>query len=129
MLRSGLHTFVLVLAAVVQPLTASAQEKPCGGVRCRAIGSFGTCDKPVEGAKILSARVLATSRECSNSILSNILSVQVEDGKANNLPDVVEISLGPCVYFHGDVGDVIKVALRERHSPDVRRYQLACRIW
>jgi hypothetical protein len=129
MLRSGLHTFVLALAAVVQPLTASAQEEPCGGVRCRAIGSFRTCDKPLDGAKILSARVLATSRECSNSILSNIVSVQVENGKANNLPDVIEVSLGPCAYFHGDVGDIIKVALRERHSPDVRRYQLACRIW
>ncbi len=129
MLRTTALAFLLAVVAVVEPLTASAQEKPCGGVRCRAIGSFKTCDKPLEGAKILSARVLAKSRECSNGILSDIVSVQVEDGQANNLPDVVEISLGPCVYLDGDVGDAIKVALREQHSPDVRRYQLACRIW
>lgn len=129
MLRTTALAFLLAVAAVVQPLTASAQEKPCDGVRCRAIGSFATCDKPVEGAKIFSARVLAKSRACWNGILSDIVSVQVEDGKANNLPGVIEISLGPCVYFHGDVGDVIKVALLERHSPDVRRYRLACRIW
>src|SRR5215213_6242538 len=99
MLRTTALAFLISAAAVVQPLTASAQEKPCDGVRCRAMGSFATCDKPVEEAKILSARVLAKSRECRNGILSDIVSVQVEDGRANNLPDVIEISLGSCVYF------------------------------
>ena len=67
----------------------------------------------------------ALSKECSN----NILSVKVDDGKANNLPTVVEIDLGPCVRFSGEVGDVIQIALVEPHRPDLRRYGLACRIW
>jgi hypothetical protein len=117
-------TFLLALAAIVQPLTASAQEKPCLNFECRAQGAFRTCDRPRDGAKILSARVLAVSRECSK----HIVSLQVEDG-ANSLPTVVEIDLGPCIYFDGKVGDVIQIALLERHSPDVRRYHLACRIW
>jgi hypothetical protein len=128
MLRSGLHIFVLALTAVAQPVTASAQkEEPCGEVQCRAIRPFRTCDKPLEGATILSARVLAKSRECRNDTLSNVVSVQVEDAHANNLPDVIEISLGSCTILDRNVGDTIKVAESERHSPDVRRYQLACR--
>jgi hypothetical protein len=125
MLRTTLLAFVLALAAVVQPYAALAQEKACMEVMCRARGTFRTCDRPLDGAKILSARVLAMSRECSN----NILSVQVENERANSLPAVVEIDLGPCVSFSGKVGDATQVALREQHSPDVRRYHLACRIW
>jgi hypothetical protein len=118
-------TVVLALAGAVQPLTASAQDKSCMGARCRALGQFLSCDKPVDGAKVFSARVLAMSKECSN----NILSVQVEDGSANRLPSVIEINLGPCISFYGNVGDVTQIALREPHRPEVRRYGLACRVW
>ena len=118
-------TVVLALAGVVQPLTASAQDKSCIEAQCRALGHFRSCDKPFDGAKVFSARALAVSKECSN----NILSVQVEDGSANHLPSVIEIDLGPCISFYGKVGDVTQIALREPHRPDVRRYKLACRIW
>ena len=117
-------TFVLALAAIVQPFMASAQETPCfEGARCRAVGTFRTCDRPLDGAKILSAKVLATS--CSN----HILSVQIDDVGTGGSPAVVEIDLGPCVFFDGKVGDVTKIALREPYRPDVRRYRLACGIW
>ena len=126
MFRARSLTFILALAAVVQPFTASAQDKSCLQVDCRALGSFRTCDRPRDGARIFSARVLTVSKECSN----NILTVQVEDGKGSNLPTVVEIDLGPCVSFGGKVGEVIQIALDEPHSPDVRQYRrLACRIW
>jgi hypothetical protein len=115
----------LALAGVVQPLTASAQDKSCIEAQCRALGQFRSCDKPVDGAKVFSARILAVSKECSK----NILSVQVEDGSANRLPSVIEIDLGPCISFYGKVGDVTQIALREPHRPDVQRYTLACRIW
>src|SRR5262245_39635185 len=127
MLRTTVLAFLLALAAVAQPVTASAQEEPCDRVACRAIRPFRTCDKPLEGVTILSARVLAKSRECRKDMLSNVVSVQVEDAHANNLPDVIEISLGACTILDRNVGDVIKVAVQERHSLDVRRYQLACR--
>jgi len=115
----------LALAGIVQPLTASAQDKSCIEAQCRALGQFRSCDKPVDGAKVFSARILAMSKECSK----NILSVQVEDGSANRLPSVIEIDLGPCISFYGKVGDVTQIALREPHRPDVQRYKLACRIW
>jgi len=117
--------FVLVVSVVVHPIAASAQDTSCYEVQCRALGFFRTCNRPREGANVFSARVLALSKECSN----NILSVKVDDGKANNLPTVVEIDLGPCVRFSGEVGDVIQIALVEPHRPDLRRYGLACRIW
>jgi hypothetical protein len=105
MLRTTLLAFVLALAAVVQPYAALAQEKACMEVMCRARGTFRTCDRPLDGAKILSARVLAMSRECSN----NILSVQVENERANSLPAVVEIDLGPCVSFSGKSATQLKL--------------------
>jgi hypothetical protein len=126
MRRIGLLTFILAFAAVVQPIAASAQDKSCSEEECRALGTFRTCKRPRDGAIIFSARVLASSKECPN----NILWVRVEDGKASNLPTVVEIDLGPCVSFSGEVGEVIQIALNEPHRPDVRRYRgLACRIW
>jgi len=118
-------TLLFALAVIVQPLAASAQEKPCPEVACRALGHFRTCNRTLDGAKVFSARVLAASRECSH----NIFSVQVEDGKDSSLPAVVEIDLGPCVSFHGKVGDTTRIALVESPRPDMRRYHLACRIW
>ena len=125
MLRATSLIFALELAAVIQPYTASAQEKSCMEMSCRARGTFRTCDRPLDGAKTLAARVLAVSRECSDQIVS----MQVDDGMTNRLPTLVEINLGPCIDFGGKVGDTIQIALRQPHSPDVRRYHLACKIW
>jgi hypothetical protein len=126
MLSSKSLFVVSVLAAIQQPPIAAAQEKPsCIEIVCHAPGPFRTCDRPREGAKTLSAQVVGVSKECSN----NIISVQVEDETENSLRAVVDVSLGPCVYFDGKVGDKIKVALSRPLSPDLRRYQLACRVW
>jgi len=125
MFRNTSLVSIIAFALALETFPASAQEKSCPTMECRALGYFRTCDKPLDGAKILSARVLATSRECSN----NILSVQVENGKANDLPPVVEIDLGPCVSFYGKIGDATQIALVEPPGLDMRRYHLACRIW
>src|SRR4051794_2157799 len=130
MLRSTLFTFLLALAVAGQPLMASAQETPCIRVTCRATVLFKTCDRPRDGAKVVSARVLATSLECrGNSVAKNILTVHVEDSAAGDLPDVVDIDLGSCVHFVGKPGDVIQIWLFGPLRPDVREYGLACKVW
>jgi hypothetical protein len=122
LLKLGLVGLCAVLATASQTFTASAQEGRCLEFACRALYPFRTCDKPLAGAKVLSVRVLAKTAECRNLILS----VRVEKGEANNLPDVVEIDLGSCIFFDGNVGDLTQIALLEPR-PDVRRYNLACR--
>src|SRR5690349_5209802 len=101
MLRGQALSVYLATAIAAQPLAALAQQNDCLKIACRAVTDFRTCDRPHDGAKMLSARVLAVSRECSN----NIVSMQIEDETADALPAIVEIDLGPCVYFSGKVGD------------------------
>src|ERR1700733_14162512 len=118
--------FLLALAAFVQPLSAFAQESGCPPrAQCRALGFFKTCDRPQDGARVFSARIMAVSRKCSHTIVS----MRGEERSAENLPNVFEIDLGNCVSFNGNVGDVIQIALHEPPNPDVQRYSLACRIW
>jgi hypothetical protein len=123
MFRTTSLAFLLAVAAAVQPLTASAQEKSCPEISCRAVYSFRTCDKPRPGAKVLSGHVLGVSRECND-----IVQVQIEDWEANKVPRVVEIDIGSCASFAGKVGDLAQVGLVDP-SPDVRRYHLACRLF
>jgi hypothetical protein len=117
---------VAFAAMIAQPLAALAQEKPCPDFACRAIYPFKTCDRPFDGAKTLTARVIAVSRDrCSGEFLS----MEVENPMANNLPPVIEIDLGHCTDYAGKVGDTIQIAMRQPHSPDVRRYNLTCKRW
>jgi len=125
MLRASSLTFLLALAAVLHPLLAFAQEENCFRMACRSHARFRTCDRPRDGATALSARVVAVSRECSNSILA----MQIDDTKAHNLPSVFEIDLGSCISYAGQIGDLIQVALYERPTPDRRRYHFACKVW
>jgi hypothetical protein len=108
--------------AIVQPL-ASAQDKQCVPVRCRAEYQFTTCDKPRPEAKILSGRVLGVSRECSN----DIVEMEIEQWEANKVPPV-DVVVRPCGRFVGEVGDRAQVAVMEP-APHVRRYDLACRYF
>jgi hypothetical protein len=112
----------LALMAIVQPL-ASAQDKQCVPVRCRAEYQFTTCDKPRPEAKILSGRVLGVSRECSN----DIVEMEIEQWEANKVPPV-DVVVRPCGRFVGEVGDRAQVAVMEP-APHVRRYDLACRYF
>lgn len=123
--RTNSLTLLLALAAVLDPLIASAQEQGCLGIECRRHAHFLTCDRPRDGATGLSARVVAVSRECSNQILS----MQIDDAKAQALPPIIEVDLGGCISFTGQVGDLIQVALYERPSPDRKRYHFACKVW
>jgi hypothetical protein len=118
-------TLVVALTPVLRPDPAIAQQDRCQDMACRALGSFRSCDKPLNGAKVFSARVIGLSRDCSD----NIVSLQIDDAKGNNLPAVVEIDLGACVFFSGKVGDATQIALAQPHSPGVRRYHLACNVW
>jgi hypothetical protein len=125
----GMHhtmslTLVAALAAALQSYAATAQQNRCQQM-CRAIYSFKSCDKPLDGAKVFSARVIGLWTECSD----NIVRLRVEDAKANTLPDKIEIDLGACQFFSGKVGDVTQIALAGPHSSDARRYHLACSPW
>ena len=59
-------------------------------------------------------RVVAVSQDCG----SEIMTLEVENSKANNLPPLIEIDLGECVKFSGTVGATIQVALQQLHSPN-----------
>jgi hypothetical protein len=125
MLRMMPLTIIVVLAAVLRPFPAFAQQSRCGDMLCRALGNFRSCDRPLDGAKVFSARVVGLLRDCSN----NIMSLQVDDAKGDNLPAFVEIDLGACVSLSGKVGDTTQIALAQPRGPGVRRYHLACNIW
>lgn len=125
MTRTNSFTLLLVLAAALHPLVTSAQEQSCLGIRCRGHAHFLTCDRPREGATVVSAHVIAVSRECSNEILS----MRIDDAKARDLPAIIEVNLGGCISFAGQVGDLIRVALFERPRPDRKRYRFACNVW
>src|SRR5882672_3117712 len=86
---------VVALAAVLQPYAVAAQQSRCHEMLCRAQGYFRSCDRPLNGAKVFSARVIGLSKECSDyNVWVNIVWLEVDDAKANNLPIVVEIDLG-----------------------------------
>lgn len=120
--------FALALAlvatfAALQLSRVSAQELPCPD--CRARTRFKTCDRPLDGKKSIPMRVAAVSQgRCSQTI-----KLAAENAAANNLPDEIEIDLGPCITFAGTVGDAIQVALRESHSLSTRQYHLSCNLW
>jgi hypothetical protein len=122
--RFMLLAFLLAGAAVSQLPAASAQDKGCLDFACRANYPFRTCDKPLPGTKVFSGRVLAVSKECSNTIVQ----MQIENWEASRLPRVIEVVIKSCGYFAGKIGDFAQVALIEP-SPDVRRYDLECSLY
>ena len=124
MLQRMSFALVAALAAVFQPHAATARQKSCPEMMCRAIYSFTSCDRPSNGARVFSARVVGLSRDCSD----NIVSLQIDEAKGNNLPAVVEVDLGACLFFSGKVGDATQIALAQPPSPNVRRYHLGCSL-
>jgi hypothetical protein len=122
---SSILMAVFASAALFSSLTAHARDRGCLDLACRGLNWFRTCDRPSDGRQTLSMRVVAVSQDCG----SEIMTLEVENSKANNLPPLIEIDLGECVKFSGTVGATIQVALQQLHSPDRRRYGLACRNW
>lgn len=86
--------------------------------------SFTTCNKPLPGAKLLSGRVIALSRECS----SQIIQIEVENWEVEKVPPIIDIVVGACGRFEGKAGDLTQVAVMDP-KPSVRRYQRACSLY
>lgn len=124
MLRLLSFTLFAALFALDEPIAVSAQDAECLQMACRAIYPFTTCDKPRPGAKLLSGRVLALSRECSGEIIR----MQVESWEAEKVPPVIDIVVQSCGRFAGKAGDLTEVAVMDAKS-DVRRYQRACSLF
>ncbi|UZE47634.1 hypothetical protein [Rhodopseudomonas sp. P2A-2r] len=124
MLRLVSFTLFAALFAIDEPIAASARAAECLQMDCRAIYRFTTCDKPRPGAKLLSGRVLALSRECSGEIIR----MQVENWEAEKVPPVIDFVVQACGRFAGKAGDLTEVAVMDPR-PDVRRYKRACLLF
>jgi hypothetical protein len=89
---------------------------------CRAIADFQTCRKPLDGHPVFTARVIkAEKTTCSR----DVLWLDVVAAPGLDLPSRIQVYLGPCTYWAGQLGEVIDVAVRP-HPSDTNIYALAC---
>ena len=117
-------TTLFTLAVGFDGLAASAQAQSLDCTpRCRAVFPFTSCEKPRVAARLVSGRITRVFRDCPRPGL--ILEIELGRSEANELPNVVEIDIGPCVVFTGDVGDQATVAIAEPR-PSIRRYKNVC---
>lgn len=114
--------FTLAGGCYLWAASAHAQSLNCGA-RCRAEFPFTSCEKPGSGGRLVSGRITRVFRDCPTPGL--ILEMELGWSEANELPSVVEIDIGPCVVFTGNVGDHATVAIA-LPRPSIRRYKNVC---
>src|SRR5436305_7850488 len=103
---------ILSLAATLYSQAALAQPDAgtsCLMVTCRAMFHFRTCERPLEGVRIVRGRVANVER----APCSEVLSLEVLRASRRALPARIRVDLGPCAFWAGTVGDVIAVAVIE----------------
>jgi hypothetical protein len=94
---------VIAWMAALQPFLVQAQGREC--FECRAPSFFKTCDKPLDGRETFSVRVIALSmNRCPRVMAVEVLGTP----PYHNLPSVIEVDIGDCTTYTGNIGETIQ---------------------